>query len=280
MALLCSIPAWGREILLLDDLDVSKVAQGIDMPRDVGPRAEISIGHCRFAGGLHTRTDSRLYIQMDGSVEAFTAMVGVDDRNEGEGSLEFFVIDAGGADKILWQSGPMKKGDPPKQIAPLGLRGVMELLLKVTGPGHQHASWADAEFSYMGKPPRTLFPPEERHVDRIAKQALEPRINGAMAVGIRPNTPLVYALAVTGEKPMTLAVEGLPEGLSYNAETRVISGEVARAGDYKVALSAENGRGKAKRTLTFRVGEKMLAQTPPMGYLAWNVIQGLAACRT
>ncbi|MCI1778484.1 MAG: putative Ig domain-containing protein [Bacteroidales bacterium] len=97
----------------------------------------------------------------------------------------------------------------------------------------------------------------------------EPRINGPGIYGVRPGSPVVYRIPVTGERPLTLSVDGLPQGLSFDAEKGVISGKIARAGRYKVSIAAFNGYGSDIGNITFCVGNK-LALTPPMGWNSWN----------
>lgn len=274
-----SATAQNPKYALLDNLDVSKIIQGTDRPRSTGEHANLKINGRRFSKGIHTRTESLLYIELDGKTDEFSAMVGVDDRStqyrkqvlpEETSFAEFLIIGDG---NILWQSGLMKFGDNPKPVKII-LTGINNLLLKVTGgPDKTHVDWVDAGFSYSGLCPKTVWSPEERSVNRLPFQFPEPRINGAMVAGIHPNTPFLYTMAVTGDRPMNLTVSGLPDGLSFDKATGIISGSLGKVGEYKVKLSAANGRGKTSRILKIVVGDK-LALTPPMGFLSWNVIEG------
>ena len=273
------LQAQNSQYVLLDDLDISKITQGTDRPRAPGERANLNINRHRFLKGLHTRTESRLYINLDGKTNEFSAMVGIDDRSDQyrkqtkpkESSFaEFFIIGDG---IILWQSGIMKFGDDPKQVN-IKLTGVKDLLLKVTGgPGKTHADWVDAGFTYSGFCPKSVWSPEELAVNRKDIQLPEPRINGAMVTGIRLNTPFSYPIAATGDRPMSFQADGLPSGLLLDKKTGIISGVPDKAGEYKVKLTSVNSHGKASRILRIMVGDK-LALTPPMGFLSWNVIEG------
>jgi len=97
----------------------------------------------------------------------------------------------------------------------------------------------------------------------------EPRINGAGIYAVRPGSPVIYRLPVTGVRPMTLSVTGLPEGLTFDGEQGVISGKIAKVGEYVVDLYAHNAKGAATKKLKFVVGQQ-LALTPPMGWNSWN----------
>lgn len=96
-----------------------------------------------------------------------------------------------------------------------------------------------------------------------------PRFNGAAVFGVRPGSPILFTLAVAGERPMTFAAEGLPAGAIFDAENGRITGSVARSGTYPVKLTATNAAGRAERTLKLIVGDTF-ALTPPMGCNTWG----------
>ena len=64
----------------------------------------------------------------------------------------------------------------------------------------------------------TAAPPEEA-VIRTPQPAPQPRINGAMAFGVRPGHPFLHTIAATGRRPMQFAADGLPEGLKLDPAT-------------------------------------------------------------
>ena len=96
-----------------------------------------------------------------------------------------------------------------------------------------------------------------------------PRYNGPLVFGVRPGSPVIFRLAFSGERPMTYAVEGLPDGVRLDREKGVLSGSVAKAGDYPLVLVARNAHGEARQAFTLKVGDK-IALTPPMGWNSWN----------
>ena len=99
----------------------------------------------------------------------------------------------------------------------------------------------------------------------------EPRINGASVFGVRPGKPLFYRVAVSGQKPCTHAAEGLPGGITIDANTGWITGRAPREkGDYEITLFAENSKGRSTKGFTLRVGET-ICLTPPMGWNSWYV---------
>ena len=72
---------------------------------------------------------------------------------------------------------------------------------------------------------------------------------------------------------MTFSVGKLPRGLSVDAVTGHITGSLARPGEYKVVLRAENAKGTNEKKFRIVVGEK-IALTPPMGWNSWNCWAG------
>lgn len=96
-----------------------------------------------------------------------------------------------------------------------------------------------------------------------------PSINGPDVFGVRPGNPFSYTVPVTGLRPMNIAVEGLPAGLSIDNKG-IISGMIKDPAlrNYTVQLIAENALGRSKRNLEIQVGEE-ICLTPPMGWSSW-----------
>ena len=100
----------------------------------------------------------------------------------------------------------------------------------------------------------------------------EPRINGPKVLALRPQHEMLWRVPVTGEAPLTLSVKGLPEGLTFDPEKRLLGGTAAR-GEYALTFTAENQFGKSEQIVKVKVGDK-LALTPPMGWNSWNCFAG------
>lgn len=93
-----------------------------------------------------------------------------------------------------------------------------------------------------------------------------PRILGSGTVAALPQSPFLYTIAASGQRPLTFAATGLPAGLGIDAGTGRITGTVGASGQSVVTVTATNGAGSDQQTLTIVVGNT-LALTPPMG---WN----------
>jgi alpha-galactosidase len=108
---------------------------------------------------------------------------------------------------------------------------------------------------------------------RTPKPPDAPRINGAAIFGVRPGAPFLYHIPVTGERPITYAVAGLPMGLEVDPNTGEITGAISSAGEYDVTLKASNALGVAQKNFKIEVGET-ICLTPPLGWNSWNCWRG------
>ena len=257
----------------LDDLDVSLTSQGWGEPHknQAVDGQPMTIGHQTFAHGLGTHAESTLYIDLKNAGQTFSASVGVDGAiSSAAASVEFMVLGDG---KMLWQSGIMRAGEAAKSFT-VNLTGVKTLMLKVgdasDGISFDHADWADAKFEIAGDAvPEAINAPSEPAVILTPAASPKPRINGAEIFGVRPGSPFLFTIAATGDRPMTFAAAGLPEGLQLDPQTGRITGAVAKAGEYSVTLRAKNSLGQAKRKFKIVVGDT-IALTPVMGWNSWN----------
>ena len=96
-----------------------------------------------------------------------------------------------------------------------------------------------------------------------------PKINSAKVFGVRSGSPVLYKIAVTGDKPLKYSVENLPKGLKFDATNGIITGKIDERGDYSMKLIVSNVKGKTEKKFTIKVGD-VLALTPPMGWNSWN----------
>jgi alpha-galactosidase len=101
------------------------------------------------------------------------------------------------------------------------------------------------------------------------KPSDKPRINGAKVTAARPARPFLYKIPVSGLKPMTYFAENLPESLTVDKNTGIITGSVSKPGEYIVKIKATNSLGEASRDLKIVIGDE-LCLTPPMGWNSWN----------
>jgi hypothetical protein len=76
-------------------------------------------------------------------------------------------------------------------------------------------------------------------------------------------------VAATGQQPLKYTAEGLPDGLSINPKSGVISGMLKKKGEHIVCLRVENDLGFCIKDLKIEVGD-VISLTPPLGWNSWN----------
>jgi len=272
-----SSKVFGDQTVLLSSLDLTNTRQDWGQPHanqsvDGHP---LTIGGRTFDNGLGTHATSSLRINLDGNARGFTAWVGVDDEELGKPAMVTFSVVGDG--KILWKSGVLRSGDPAEQVD-VDVQGVKRLVLRVANGGDgidfDHADWANASFDMIQGSPETVPPPPPGPaVILTPPSGPEPEIHGPKVYGCRPGHPFLYTIPATGNRPMVFAAKGLPHGLKLDPKTGMITGTVARRGEYTVMLRAKNSIGTARRELRIICGDQ-IALTPPMGWNSWNCFAG------
>ncbi|HEX2973188.1 MAG TPA: NPCBM/NEW2 domain-containing protein, partial [Tepidisphaeraceae bacterium] len=273
VALFLSSPLCFAEVIPLSSLDLTLMSTGwgkAQANKSITGKP-LRIGTQEFATGVGSHADSEFHIDLAGRAERFQAMVGVDAAAGNDQALLEFAVYGDG--KALWRSGPCKLNEAPRSCD-IPLKGINTLTLLATDGGNgvsfDHADWADAKITFTGAAPKAVAAPHEEPVILTPPAPLTPRINGPKLYGVRPNSPFLFRIPVTGQRPMTFAAEGLPAGLSLDSQTGIISGKLAAPGNHKVTLTAKNALGEARREFTVVVGNT-LALTPPMGWNSWYI---------
>ncbi|HEY6952257.1 MAG TPA: NPCBM/NEW2 domain-containing protein, partial [Bacteroidota bacterium] len=269
-------PSANAQGIWLDQLALSAMDAGWGSPH-ANASVEgnpLSVAGQKFQHGVGTHAVSHMRLDLNGNATRFTASVGVDDEAQKQASIEFYIL---GDKKILWQSGVMKKGETAKK-ADVNITGIQKLGLLVSDAGdgidYDHADWCDAKLECTSE----VTPKDLTRSSSGASSSAEiltpkppetPRINGAKVYGVRPGHPVLFKIAATGKRPMSFSADGLPQGLSLDASSGIITGSVGTAGEYRVRLTARNDLGKADRELRIVVGPT-ICLTPPMGWNSWN----------
>ncbi len=256
----------------VDEMDLSSMTTGwreVNTGKSVEENP-LAIAGVAFEKGIGTHAISKFMLALDGKAVEFSAGVGVDDESGRDATVEFFVM---GDKKILWQSGVMHKGDSVSRLK-VSLKNIKKLALYVSDGGdninYDHADWIEPVITYKGVAPVPFSVTEDSPFYILTPGVSDiPRINGSRVTGATPGKPFIYRVAVTGQKPLEIALEGLPASLSFNSETKIISGTAPEKGEYIVKISARNSLGSDEGTLKIITGNG-LALTPPLGWNSWN----------
>ena len=97
-----------------------------------------------------------------------------------------------------------------------------------------------------------------------------PRINSAAAFGVRPNHPVLYTVVATGEKPVTFAADGLPDGVTLDPATGRHDRGGGQAGHVRRHAARDQRQGGGRPSRSASSSATRIALTPPMGWNSWN----------
>ena len=262
--------AQGTNQIWLDDLDIPAFSDGIP---GVSTKASasgepIQLGGVKYSRGLGISQIGLMVFQLDGNATQFSAIVGADDNANKATETHFYIL---GDRKILFESGPMKVGDVPKKIN-INLTGVKRfgILVKTEASSQKfYSDIANAQFTMLeNKMPQPIANDGERYILTPAV-AKTPRINSPKIFGAKPGSPFLFTVVATGEAPISYSVDHLPNGLTIDSKTGIITGVLNKKGTYLVTMKANNNFGAAQKQLTIKIGDT-ISLTPPIGWNGWN----------
>ncbi len=288
------LSAAGSERVYLDELDLSSAVSGDQMDwnrarrkgvafgaADVAAKRNLNcfggpltIGTNRFARGVGALGNSLMVVETGGKAISFDAVAGADAITRETwrwGGDALFQVWAD--DRLVFESYDFLPPDRMERIH-ADVRGARRVYLQAFySETHEFTpvNWCDAFFTVSpGAKIRMVPPPAAPQWGVLTPpERPEPRINGPALFGVRPGSPILYTLPVTGERPMAMSVDGLPEGAAFDATNGFLRGRVTRPGTYPLRFRAVNAHGRAERTVRLVVGDK-IALTPPMCWNSWN----------
>ena len=277
--------ATASEVRFVDEFDLSGSTCGLGLrtlPRQSVGGHPLTVGGKVYERGFGSHSEGAAGFRTDGRIEAFDALVGVDDdataakRSDRQAKLLFKVWADG---RIVWTSPVMQEGMRPVPVH-VDLKGVREVVLETSSSAPWLAfeacngDWLDARFicadgtkiEAITDPAETvqlgiLTPPEKP----------EPQINGADIWGVHPGHPVIFRIATSGVRPMKFTAKGLPDGVTLDTAKGILGGIAPqKSGNYDIEVTAENAKGRVVRTIRLAVGDT-IALTPPMGWNSWNI---------
>lgn len=277
-ASLACMAAWGgNRTVWLDEIDPQgHYIQDWGLPginRAVN-RSPLSIGGTGYDRGIGGHAISRMLFDTGGKALRLEGLAGPDDNNMFATNLEFKILGDG---RELWQSGVMTRGDAAKAFD-IDLRGIEKVLLLIDLCDdefmYDHGDWVNVKFTTEDDADVVAIPvwPEP-----IAKEPYiltpeapaTPSINNPKVYGATPGADFLWSVMASGVRPMTYGAEGLPEGLTIDETTGVITGSVAERGEYPVTLTARNNLGSDRSDVVIKIGDT-ISLTPVMGWSSWN----------
>lgn len=298
-----------HEIIWLSTLDLAKarvtdrIRPAIDKTID---GHKLTINKQTFDHGVCVNGYTIFYVQLNGGCEKFSAIAGVDDESAVPPQVP---AAAGAQTGRAGQGGAARGGAPPPPVMSLRIladenrplyennaiqiggngvpvevdtKGIKLMAIIVnagsaggrggrggTGTRPIHYDLAEAKFEVSGAQPMLIEIAGEAREVLTPKPGPKPKINGPAMTGVTAGRPVLYKIPATGIRPMTYAVDKLPEGLKVDAATGIISGTIKNKGPHTVMLRARNSSGEARKEFKF-VAEGRLGLTPALGWNSWN----------
>jgi len=256
--------------LHVDQVDLRQIQQAYAPAPHAGEASgggPLRVGRVTYPAGFGTSGCSRLELLVGGRAERLTAQTGTDDNSGPLATVQFLVVGDG---RVLYR-GPWQQRFGPAVSVEVDLRGVQRLALvaDVRGEPYARADWISPVITHFGPVP-TAVAPETAVGEILAPPApTVPRFNLPAAVGVRPGHPFLQRVNVAGARPLRLTAEGLPAGITFDADRQVLAGVApAEAGERVVHLRAENAAGRAEASLRIVVGDT-LSLTPAQGWSSW-----------
>lgn len=232
----------------------------------------LSIAGNVYSRGISIHTSSSIEFITKGNVERFQAEIGMDDISNpnDNGSFSFWVYLDG---FVVYDSRLILPGKTAKLIDIDTSKAWKIRLETIHRSGSGFADWANARFILKPKASFMPYATNPYYIPNASpiKISPVPAIHGPRIVGTTPGREFIFLVPATGEKPLSFYADNLPDGLSIDKKTGIISGSVKKAGEYIVSIKVEGPKGIGKRKLKIVAGKDKLALTPPMGWNSWNV---------
>jgi alpha-galactosidase len=234
------------------------------------------LGKMIYTHGIGMYGNASLVIDLNGAVKQFVAMAGINDDQNGKGTVRFHVWLDG--EKVA-ETPVMRSLDKP-QLLKIDTAGAKRMFLVTDDAGdgmnNDLAAWGGAllvlDPNAASKPAPYGLDEEAAAPAAIAHGDLpKPAINGPRVLGSTPGYPFIFMIPATGQGPLKFSAKNLPSGLKLDPATGIITGSLKKDGKYVVAVEARGPKGVAKRRMTIYGGKHKLAMTPPMGWNSWNV---------
>jgi alpha-galactosidase len=265
------------QLVRMDIMDVSRFepAGGDAQRRETVDGNPIKLQGTKYIYAICTYAEAQIPIALNGNGIQFKGLFGVDDENAHDAAIECKLLLDG---NTVADSGILKWGQAPKQLD-VDLSGAEELTIVIKnagGGGYPHADIANGVVTYTSGTPRPDIERRLQDPDAVAVPAIasgdpdEPQIHGPRVTGTTPGRPFLFLIPATGKGNLIFSAANLPDGLSLDSQSGIITGAVRTEGRYEVDLTVSSDLGKDTRQLTIVAGDHKLAQTPPLGWNSWN----------
>jgi len=183
---------------------------------------QLTLGGQVYPKGLGTHAYSRIVYDLEGlDYQIFSAVIGIDDDSQGNGSVVFHVW----LDSVeVLDSGLMLGSDPPLEFR-VPLRGAKQLILEVTDGGDgidcDHADWADAKL-VKGAPLEGMdFTPSPQQKIWRTRTTSKYLVDFIFTNWDSPITGATIEVDQPGQIPFTIPVGDIPYGWRRRTDIKI-----------------------------------------------------------
>lgn len=221
-----------------------------------------------YASGVGAHATSQMVVQLNGA-SWFVATLGIDDEVAKGGECTYSIVGKGGKAEETLASGTISMNDAEPVQIDVKCEGFKYLVITADANGlneGDHVDWCNAYFERSGN-------------NDVAPVIVSPEVlNSDLACATRmfsqPGVRFMHKLKA-GNPDAVITVEGLPEGLTYNAERQLVEGIVAEEGDYTYTVKVQADEDEpTEETISLTVSKDLQQPTPFMGWLSWNALEG------
>lgn len=270
-------PQNGLEHIPLSSLDISKSTYGWGTPKaNLSVNGNpIKINGNVYASGVGTHGPSLIVIKINGSTTDFYATLGIDDEinSTQHGEFDYLVYKKSeDGDTTVVASGTIscKPGGTRSVDIHADVNGWKYLFLQTTngkdgeGNWNDHVDWANAYLVF-----------QEQNSTKpviVSEEELSSKLACATTVFSQPGVRFMHKVRASSNEA-TVSVSGLPEGLFWNAERKIVDGVVKQTGEYTYYATVTNGDETATEPIHLTVSDSLPLPVPYMGWMSWNAVQ-------
>ena len=268
----------GMENIPLSSLEIGKATCGwgtIKANKSIDGNS-IILKDTTYLSGVGTHSPSQIIVKLNGSVTRFVARVGIDDEvisgagsNTSNANCTYRVMlkDEKG-DTYIASEGTITAKDKTTPLIDIELEGWKYLYLEaengVGGNAYDHVDWAGAYFEY-----------KEQNSTRpviVSAQEISSQLASPVTVFSQPNVRFMHKVRPSSSEA-EITVDNLPEGLTWNAERRLVEGIIKTEGVYHYVAHTTIDGETTKDTITLTVSSNLQHPVPFMGWLSWNSVE-------
>ncbi len=271
----------GEDIALLGDMEVEKGTTGWEghpnqRNLSIDGNALTMKGNT-YTSGMGTHASSKVIVKLNGATR-FVATVGIDaevandasfnanDSRWSNANYKVTVEGETGNTQVLAE-GAVSFNDPVATVD-VDCSGWKFLILEsIAGDSNwgDHVDWGNAYFEYYARaatPPYVVTEDEKVGTSRLACATL---------VYSQPGVRFMHKLKPSSSLYTVTGVTGLPAGLTWNADRKLVEGIVENEGVYNYFVQVSDGASTLSEEVKLTVSANLEQPVPMMGWTSWNV---------